>query len=249
MDISSSAAAIAPSRPLPHRAACQGIAALLIAAAPAAWSHTPEVVIARPHPTGNVHNHAEQTWPPQPKGIKNAVQRGGPAAAEARAAGPESRFGEVELRGGGRDDFVAALGRQYTRVSVTDLHDKSGKKPGSRYTYFSRSRNATVQVLFDGNDITAVQSIPAVEYQPEIVDEESAEAIRLARSHFLNLGRPRVAALKGYAILAYRPEGKGFYDSRVLYVSFHARDDSPPQLVAWVDLSSQSVLKYREERQ
>jgi hypothetical protein len=43
--------------------------------------------------------------------------------------------------------------------------------------------------------------------------------------------------------LAYRPEGNGFYDTRVIYISFHLDSSSVPEFVAWVDLTSQKVMK------
>lgn len=242
---STAATASATARPLPG---CIAIAAMLLAAMPDARSHPTEVVITRPHASGHVGAGADQSWPPQPRGITSVVNRVAAVQGDSRGAGAQRGFGEVEQRVRGRSDVSAALGEQFTRISQTDMHDKGGGRPTSRLTYFSRSSNTTVEMVSDGVDLLSLKSVPAAQYQPEIVDEESAEAIALARAHFMNLGRSRAAGLKGYAILAYRPDGKGFYDSRVLYVSFHARADAPPQFSAWVDLSSQSILKIREER-
>lgn len=229
-------------------AAAVGLATPLICATSIVFSHPTEVDVARPHATGHVADHADQTWPPQPRGIGHVVDRSEPDVAQSRRPIVQQRFDALERRGAGRSGFGAALGQRFTRIGVADVHDKAGTTSARRFTYFSRSRNETVEVLDDGVDIQSVKATPAAEYQPEITDEEMAEAIQLSRAHFLKLGRTRVGSLKGYAILAYRPEGRGFYDSRVLYVSFHAGDDAPPELLAWVDLTHQTIVKSREER-
>ncbi|MBK7234869.1 MAG: hypothetical protein IPI02_04255 [Sterolibacteriaceae bacterium] len=233
-------------------AALVGSAALLILTAPRAQSHPGEVIAPPKHPTAHVHDHGDQTWPPQPRGIEDVVDFSQPGFQEARRLKRQQRFNELEQRSAARTDFQGALGRRFTRIAVVDEEDKTGKARGSRFTYFSRSNNATVEVRFDGARVSSLKSIPASEYQPEITDEEIAEATALARNHFLGLGQTRIDAripvLKGYGILAYRREGKGFYDGRVIYVSFHADDDAPPEFMAWVDLTKQTVMKTREER-
>ncbi len=84
--------------------------------------------------------------------------------------------------------------------------------------------------------------------QPDITDEETAAAELIARAYFDARSMERVSALKAFGILAYLPEGTGFYPTRVIYLSFHAADDAPPEFAAWVDLTTQRVLRIREER-
>jgi hypothetical protein len=125
------------------------------------------------------------------------------------------------------------------------------KKKGtviSHMVFFSRDKNATVVVDFDKEEIQTVRSIPASEYQPEITREEVAEAAALARTYFLNQGLAQADGMKAFSILAYKPAGGGFFDTRVLYVSFHQRDDAPPEFAAWVDLTNQLILKTRLEQ-
>lgn len=227
------------------------IAALFILASQVVRSQnkTGEIIVPQQHPTGHVHDHGDQTWPPQPEGITGGVvDLSTPASEQARRSKFQQRFNELEQRGAAHAKFRDALGRRFTRIAVADDEDKAGRPRGSRYTYFSRDKNATAEVLFDGTTIKSVKSIPASEYQPEITDDEISEATALARAHFQSLGIERVRDLKGYGILAYRPEGKGFYDGRVIYVSFHANNDAPPEFMAWVDLTSQTILNSREER-
>ena len=233
-------------------AALIGSAAVLLLAAPRAQSGPGEVIVPPHHPTGHAHDHRDQTWPPQPRGLQNVVDFSQPGTEASRRVKFQQRFGELERHGETHTDFQGALGRRFTRVGVVDDEDKAGKARGSRFTYFSHSHNATVEVLVESGSIQSVTSSPASDYQPEITDEEIAEATGLARKHFVSLGQAHISArlpvLKGYGILAYHPEGKGFYESRVIYVSFHAEDDAPPEFMAWVDLTHQTVLKTREER-
>ena len=141
-----------------------------------------------------------------------------------------------------------ALGNRFKRIKLIDKEDEKNGKVVSQMVFFSRDKNATVVVEFDNEEIRAINQTFAWDYQPEITDEEVTEAAELARNYFLNQGHAKIAGLKAYGILAYKPEGKGFFDSRVLYVSFHKHDDAPPELAAWVDLTNRLILKSREER-
>jgi hypothetical protein len=157
------------------------------------------------------------------------------------------RMDRLEGKAKANPEANRALGTHFTRITVIDKKDKRTGKVVSQMVFFSRENNGTVEVEFDGETIQAIKSIPAREYQPEITDEEIEEAAQLARTYFLNQGLARIAGLKAYGILAYKPEGLGFFDTRVLYVTFHQDDDSPPEFAAWVDLTQQLILKTRTE--
>jgi hypothetical protein len=200
------------------------------------------------HPTGHVHDHGDLTWPPQPRGITNIVPLGDTAGEALAAQAREQHAGAQERVAMVRGDVRRALGARFRRVTFEEMKDESGAPAGSRLVYFSYSKNATVEVTTDSQGVRDVTTTPAAEYQPEITDEEAAEAEQIARAHFRAGGVERVEALQAFAILAYHTRGKGFYDTRVLYVSFHPDDDSPPEYVAWVDLTKRRVLRSREER-
>ena len=54
--------------------------------------------------------------------------------------------------------------------------------------------------------------------------------------------------LQGFVIMAYRAQGAtGFYDSRVVYVTFHENLEERPEFLAWVDLSKGQILKATED--
>ena len=229
-----------------------GVAVLLIAstslAAPAPSPVDPATIDIG-HPTGHVHDHGNQTWPPQPRGMQNAVPLSNPGAEGLLAEAQQRRAAAQERLALARADVRQALGTRYTRAAVVEERDKSGAALPSRLVYFSHSKNSTVEVTVDGQRVRSVKTIPAAEYQPEITDAEISEAEGIARAHFTALGQDRVAQLQAFGILAYQPTGKGFYATRVLYISFHRDSDAPPEYVAWVDLTQQRVLRSRQEGQ
>lgn len=197
------------------------------------------------------HNHEGLTWPPTPRGIANVVVHSDTKKDENERAikkARRDRLGQKAERG------ILGLGNRSTPITVIDREDKEDKKQKntgmvvSRLVLFSHDRNATVEVGFDDKEkIEAVIFTPASEYQPEVTDEEIEAAQKLARKYFIGQGFKRIASLLAYGILAYKPEGDGFYDTRVVYVSFHKDNDAPPQLMAWVDLTNQRILQVREE--
>ena len=210
-------------------------------------------------PTKHRHNHEGLSWPPQPRGIANVVIHSSVKEEENDRTSKKVRMDHLEQKA---KRAVFGLGNRTTRITLinkdekTDKDDRNGhekedKNTGkvvSQMAFFSHDRNAAVEVGFDADErIGDVKFIPPSEYQPEVSDEEVAEAAQLARNYFIRQGFKRIAGLRAYGILAYKPDGNGFYDTRVIYVSFHKHDDAPPQLMAWVDLTNQQVLQIREE--
>ena len=201
------------------------------------------------HPTGHVHDHGNQTWPPQPQGMRNAVPLSNPGGEGLLAEARTRRADAQQRMALARADVRQALGTRFTRATVVEDRDNADATVPSLLVYFSHSKNSTVEVTVDGQRVRTVRSIPPAEYQPEITDTEITEAEGIARAHFTALGQDRVAQLQAFGILAYQPTGKGFYPTRVLYISFHRDGDAPPEYVAWVDLSQRRVLRARQEGQ
>ena len=190
------------------------------------------------------HNHEGLTWPPQPRDITNVVVRSNIEEEKKDRALEKARRDRLEAKAKTSPEAQRALGKKFTRITLIDREDKETRTVISQLVFFSREHNATVEVTFGKDEkMQAVNSIPAQEYQPEITDEETKEATALARSYFRSQGFAMIAGLKAYGILAYKPQGVGFFDTRVLYVSFHKHDDAPPQLSAWVDLTNQLILQ------
>lgn len=199
-------------------------------------------------PPGHRHNHEGLTWPPQPRDITNVVVHSNIEQENKGRALRRDRMDRMEGKAKTTPEAKRALGKQFTRMTVIDREDKETGTVVRQLIFFSREHNATVEVNFDKDEeMQGVHSIPAQEYQPEITDEEAEEAAALARTYFLGQGFAKIADLKAYGILAYKPEGVGFFDTRVLYISFHKQDGALPELSAWVDLTNQLILQTREE--
>lgn len=239
---------LSPTAMLRIHAAIAGLSAL---AAVTASAQAPDVsaMADRGHPTGHVHDHADQTWPPQPRGLRNAVSLATPGSTERAAAFQRRKVSERERVALARPEVRRLLGGRYNRP---DLVEPGGKDPSaagtSRLVYFSFENNATVEIMLDQTTVRSVRQIPATEYQPDVTDGEIADAEGLARSYYNSRGVQRVSVLEANGILAYLPEGKGFYPTRVIYVTFRATDESAPEFCAWVDLTTRRVLRTREER-
>lgn len=195
---------------------------------------------------GDEH-HENKTWPPQPTGIDDVIDYSNEASEQSMSALGFTRMQVLDYSAKLDPRCKKALGKRYTQVAMIDKQDeKTGKVVGSTLIYFSHDKNKTVEIEFANNKVKNVKSTPARKYQPEITDEEAIQAQDLARNYFLDKGITTINELKAYSILAYKPE-VGFYDTRVIYVTFHEHDDAPPQYRAWVDLTHQTIIKTGEE--
>lgn len=192
-------------------------------------------------------NHSDLPWPPVPRGIENVIDHSKPSEDTARERKRHERFRRLEEHSKSNPTVNSRLRENPTRLGVIDDTNDDKYKDRVRLQYFDRRKNETMEVIRDGDKVREIKTIPASEYQPEITDEEIAEAINLAREYFANAGIPWVLNLQGFGILAYKPQGKGFYDGRVIYVSFHQNNDSPPEFSAWVDLTRQTIIKTRRQ--
>jgi hypothetical protein len=193
--------------------------------------------------------HDGLTWPPQPRGI-SLVKTYQDAAYvnNQREIAMHARIDVLEKIAKSEPGFSRALGNKYKRISIIDNDDRSTVESTTKLVYFSRDMNSTIEVDFDSKKkVRKVLSLPAWQYQPEIVDAETLEASDLARKYFLEKGYANIAGLTPFGILAYKPEGNGFFETRVIYISFHKDNDAPPEFAAWVDLSNLQVIKARVE--
>jgi hypothetical protein len=232
-----------------------GAALILLGSQELPWTNQAE---AGPRHSHN-HSHEGLTWPPQPRGIANVVVHSDSKKEENERAIKKARMDGLALKA---ERGILGLGNRFARITEIEKDEKEDNEDRDRndqeernihkvvnqVVFFSHDKNATIEVGFDGEDtIAAVTSTPASEYQPEITDEEIEAAQKLARKYFTAQGSKRIAGLRAYGILGYKPEGKGFFDTRVIYVSFHKHDDAPPELMAWVDLTNQRILQVGEE--
>ncbi len=200
---------------------------------------------------GHDHDHAVPplgSWPPQPVGITAVNWLTNTSTAMVIAA--QSQMETAESIALASPLVQAALGDTYIHATTIQPHAKAaltaaGKDAESiRIAYFSYTNNTTVEATVAAGKVTSVQSVMAATYQPEPTRQERLHAIEVARDYFLAEGETRVNQLHGFVIMAYRPQGAtGFYESRVLYVTFHESLDERPEYLAWVDLSHETILK------
>ena len=197
-----------------------------------------------PWEDGHGHDHSNLTWPPTPRGATDIVVRSEAEAQRQSQATGLARLNALDQKVRANPLVAAALGQRATRVAFINVEiDAKAKAAGepSRLVYFNRETNTTVQVLLGPSEI--ILTSPADLYQPDLAEAEEQEAITIARRYFAAAGNSRVTALRGYTIMAYPPNQKGFYSTRMAYVSFHLDDDARPEFEAWVDLSNQRVTK------
>lgn len=196
------------------------------------------------------HFHpATESWPPQPEHLVDVTWLPGEASATVRAAQVQAAQAEAAVLN--EATVQAALGERFVRSTTITNQPKGAAAAGSagaqattQVVFFSYTRNATIEVTVQEGEITEIKELPAAVYQPEPTTSEKAHAISLARLYFRTAGHQRILQLNGYVIQAYEPEGTtGFYNARVLYVTFHADITSRPEFGAWVDLTNEGVIK------
>lgn len=190
-------------------------------------------------------------WPPR----QTEIVSDRPATTEELIL-PDAEVADLEAgddaQGAEQRRLTAALGDRFERVASGPELDAKGQPQGDsvRTTYFSYSANATVEVVESGGRILAIDSTPAAQYQPPRTETEQERAVALAREALAAAGHARAADIEGYAILAFpHPDndlpdpGTAQFNGRVLYVSFHVDALSDPEFAAWVDLTSERVLR------
>ncbi len=186
-------------------------------------------------------------WPPQPRGIEAvAFQESATSLDEALANTAAQEAVRILAES---TPIAPLLGERYSFLGRVSLASKENQHDTREVlTFFSQSANRTVEVTVDDGEIHAVEQITPEVYQPPLATDEVQAAVALARNHWLAADGGRVASFKGFGILAFRDEGdSGFYDSRVVYVTFHEHIDGRPEYIAYVDLSSKTILESWEE--
>jgi len=109
--------------------------------------------------------------------------------------------------------------------------------------WFSRSTNQTVIAVSDaaGHQLIELRTVPAADMQPDLTDDEDELAIQLARTFWQDAGSD-VDDLEGFSIWALREDGR-VYDVRMAYVSFHPTREHEPELLTWVDLTNETIVR------
>ena len=203
-------------------------------------------------------------WPPEPRNATDkvdvALEAGSEESQQEKLARIESSLAAVQAAD---DEGAAVDGVGPSQVLLSDARvsealgdggrlvavDQGGKGLGQAVAlvYFSRSTNKSVQAVVDGDQVVELLIQDAAEFQPPLEPSEEAEAVQLARAHWQTEGDARIDQLEGFGILAFEPDGT-YYDTRMVYISFHTDVDARPELITWVDLSNGSIHKAEVDR-
>lgn len=200
----------------------------------------------------------EDAWPPRPVGApelqpadpmtsaergsantnRNAVgtnQRFPNAAGEATIAPPSAVIEDPEV--------IAALGTDFSPVSVSEAQQGKYDSIGRTWTWFSRSNNQTVVVEEDVDGSPIVSAIDASDMQPIISNQERVLAHDIGMDWLLNNGFPEAEGLQGLSIRAL-DDGE-FYDVRMAYVTFATDNFADPTHSVLVDLTNLTAVSGR----
>lgn len=202
-----------------------------------------------------------EVWPPQVVGATDIVGLDFSAAEAAtdRRALPSARAAEALAADGGvplaialaSSEVTTALGDRHTLISVTGEEvvpdTAKGAPTADLVLFYSHDRRATVEVYVRAAVVVEVVSRPADQDQPPLAVDEKYRATEMARAHWEAEGDARIDRLDGFVILAVQPDGT-YHDHRVAYVSFHEDNTSRPELLTWVDLTSETVLDAAVDR-
>jgi len=182
-----------------------------------------------------------EVWPPRPDGA-------GPAALVPEA----TLISGDSIPAEGQVAAIAAAAELGDNWNMTDMQvgltdGKGNTNPtAAQVEFFSLSNNQTVTVTMDSGAATAVEVTAATEYQPVISNAEKIQAVQIARDHFVAQGVDRINELNGYAIRAFDSD-RGYYDTRMIYISFHEDEGFLPEFVANVDLTTGTIDMARAE--
>ena len=183
------------------------------------------------------------TWPPQPKNIENVVSF---TDNQPQVSAASMQLAHTTQVAAANAAVQSLLGARYTHIGTVSRSDKGDEGNSTEIvTYFSHSSNSTIDVQIKDGLVVSTAAISPLEYQPPLTTDEIDDAVAIARSYWAAGGHDRVAELEGFGILGLKPAG--YYDVRVVYVSFHINADARPEYVGYVDLTNQAMLESWEE--
>ncbi len=148
-------------------------------------------------------------------------------------------------------EVASAIGDRHTLISVTDDEIVPGSDQGDQAATLvllhSHDRSATVEAHGRDSRVVEVVSRPAGADQPPLAVDEKHRATEVARSHCEAVGGDRIDQLEGFVILSVESDGT-HHDSRVADVSSHVDHVARPELLTWVDLTAETVLRAEVDR-
>lgn len=200
------------------------------------------VIVGHPqtHSHDSVSGIREGAWPPEPLGMENE---------QLLPVGMRPRARQSVVEGARRSimnnpELLAVLGDNYGTFDASLTNSKSDGT--ASFIFYKYDTDQTVKVLLGSDGAVSINSMPASQWQPTESAEEIEQAISLARAS-LEADSHALDSLKGTAMLTYPTkepadsDAPGFYDTRMLYVTFGHGDGEPPLYSARVDISAQVV--------
>lgn len=196
-------------------------------------------------------------WPPAPKSADGPLIAQDAPSISGRSTSAVQTTGtplvEVAKRMAQRDDIASELGERYSLISAAHpsaptAEDKLRVDPDRiELVWFSRAHNQSVKVTVSDGEAAAISTLPAAEGQPELSAEEHSLAVELAIEHWRGEIGSRVDDMTGFSIFELRDDGS-VHDVRMAYVTLHADARSIPELLTWVDLTNEDIVKARIDR-
>lgn len=188
------------------------------------------------------NNGQVNSWPPQVKYIDDVVWHTAAAEVHASQVTIEESIAQTALQD---ENVLDRLGERYTFIDTAPIREKWQEgNSGHKVTFFSYSNNITIEVIVQDGIIASIDTFAPADYQPPLRQNEVEEAADIARQYWLDQGNNRVNELRGFTIQTFVTEGEGgYYNSRMTYVSFHVDEISVPELLTWVDLTTQTVVR------
>lgn len=202
-----------------------------------------------------------EVWPPQPKNAIDVVELdfsdlAAPVAERTVSAAADDRDIVVDIAPAmaalALSEVADAVGVRHNLISITEHEIVPGSEKGeddeaTLIIFYNLADDLTVEVFMDGDALVALVVSPAAQHQPPLSVKEKSAAADLARAHWSAEGDARIDRLEGFTILAVQPGGS-YYDSRMAYVSFHLDARSNPELLTWVDLTTETVIEAKVDR-
>ena len=185
----------------------------------------------------------QQDFPPQHKGIERITYMH--SSEDGADHDRRARIHELIRRDAASRTL---LGERFAFIGIVEVATKDNPSDTRRKaTYYSHSNNQTVEILIQDDAILSSNTFAAREYQPPLAEDEVRAAVSIARQHWSSHDGGRVSTMAGYGILAFEPDGSGFFNDRVVYVTFHRSLEDRPEYVAYVDLTGNTVIRSWEE--
>jgi len=188
------------------------------------------------------NNGQTMSWPPQVKYIEDTQWNTNTTQV---IAGQITETDTVATIATSNPEIILLLGERFTFISAQPIQEKwQDGIDGHRITYFSYSNNITIETVVADEAVQEINTYAASEYQPPLRQNEVDEAIIIARQYWQEQGNSRVNELQGFTIQTFKTDdGGGYYDTRMSYVSFHLNETAAPELLTWVDLTTQTVIR------